>query len=230
VAGASKEGPELRSIGGSRQVFQLKLIARQSVNRGGDVFSLAPLALALLVNLALQHQQPTCDLAAPPPGMHYICANPNSCDCRLVADDTSGEESQNASPIPVSNASSCTADKVKYFVAPDYPPRALHAAKQGTVIATLAINPSGDVDEVKIHSGDPLLDGSVIETLKMWKFVTSGAAQSVDVSVTFAFAGDTVTKPVASTVSGSSPLNLVITASPLMSRRARHHRRAGSPR
>jgi TonB family protein len=210
--------------------FQLENIARLSVNQGGDVFSLASLALAFLAGLALQHQQPACDLAAPPPGMHYVCANPTSCDCRLVADDPTGDEPQNASPIPVPHASSCAADKVKYFVAPDYPPRALQAAKQGTVIATLAINPAGDVDEVKIHSGDPLLDGSVKETLKMWKFVTSGAAQSVDVSVTFAIAEDTVTKPVPTTVSGSSPLNLVITGSPLMSRRARHHRRAGSPR
>ncbi|HEY4816537.1 MAG TPA: energy transducer TonB [Candidatus Acidoferrum sp.] len=193
------------------------------------MFSLAPLVLALLAGLALHHQQPTCDLAAPPPGMHYVCANPNSCDCQLVADNPSGDESQNASPIPVPHASSCAADKVKYFVAPDYPRRALQAAKQGTVIATLAINPAGDVDEVKIHSGDPLLDGSVIETLKKWKFLTSGAAQTVDVSVTFALAGDTVTKP-ATTVSGSSPLNLVITAGPLMSRRAGNHRRAGSPR
>jgi TonB family protein len=193
------------------------------------VFSLAPLALAFLAGLALQQQQPACDLAAPPPGMHYVCANPNSCDCQLVADDPSGDESQNASPIPVPHASSCAADKVKYFVAPDYPPRALQAAKQGTVIATLAINPAGDVDEVKIHSGDPLLDGPVIETLKKWKFVTSGAAQTVDVSVTFALAGHTVTKP-AATVSGSSPLNLVITAGPLMSRRGRHHKGARSQR
>lgn len=191
------------------------------------MFSLAPFALAVIASLPTQSQQPSCDLAAPPPGMHYVCAKTNSCDCRLVADDPSGDEPQNVSPNPVRHASSCIADKVKYFVAPNYPRQALRAAKQGTVLATLTVDPRGDVDEVKVQSGDPLLGESVIETLKKWKFVTSSSAQSVDISITFALAGDTVTKPVAATVSGSSPLNLVITASPLMSR-ARHHGRAGS--
>jgi TonB family protein len=193
------------------------------------VFNLAPLALALLTGLALPHQQPSCDLAGPPPGMHYVCAKTNSCDCQLVADDPDGDEPQNASPIPAPRSSSCSADKVKYFVAPDYPRQALREAKQGTVVATLTIDSRGDVNEVKVRSGDPLLRGSVIETLKKWKFATSGAAQSIDVSVTFALGGDTVTKHVGATVSGSSPLNLVITATPLTSRGAHHHGRVGNP-
>ncbi len=194
------------------------------------MFSLASLALAFLVGLAFPHQRPDCDLAAPPPGMHYVCANPNSCDCRLVADDSKSDEPQNAPPTEAAHTSSCDTDKVKYFVAPYYPLRALRASKQGTVIATLAIDPAGDVDEIKIRSGDPLLDGPVIETLKKWKFVANSAAQSVEASVTFALAGDPVTKPVAISVSGSSPLNLVITASPLASRRAHHHMGHGSPK
>lgn len=193
------------------------------------MFRILPLALTFLAALTLQQQQPACDLAAPPPGMHYVCANTDSCDCRLVADNPGGDP-QNASPVPAPRAPSCTADKVKYFVAPGYPAQALQAAKQGTVIATLSISPAGDAKEVKIHSGDPLLDGPVMETLKKWKFATSSAAQTVDVSITFALAGDTVAKPVTVTVSGNSPLNLVITASPVVSRNARHDRRTGSPR
>ena len=188
------------------------------------MFNLAPPALAFLAALALSHQQPTCNLAAPPAGMHYVCAKTNSCDCRLVADDAGGDEPQNASPALVPHASSCPAEKVKYFVAPDYPSRALQAAKQGTVVARLTVNAAGDVDEVKIRSGDPLLGASVVETLKKWKFLAGTAAQIVEVSITFALAGDAATEPVAATVSGSSPLNLVITASPLMSGRARHHK------
>jgi TonB family protein len=187
------------------------------------MFKFAPLALAFLTGLALPHQQPSCDLAGPPPGMHYVCAKTNPCNCRLVGDDREGDEPQNAPPTPVPHASSCGADKVKYFVVPGYPVRALQAAKQGTVIATLATNPAGDVNEVKIRSGDPLLRGSVIETLKKWKFETGSAAQTIDVSITFTLAEDAGIKPVV-TVSGSSPLNLIIATSPLISRRARHRR------
>jgi TonB family protein len=111
-------------------------------------------------------------------------------------------------------------------VAPDYPPLARQAGKQGTVIAWLAIDPAGNIDEVKIPSGDPLLAGPVIQILKNWKFAPTGATQTASVSVTFALAGHPVTKPVAATVSGSSPLNLVITTSPVMPRRAHNHERA----
>lgn len=196
------------------------------------MFSLAPLALAFLSGLAFQHQQPICDHAVPPPGMHYVCAKENSCDCRLVADEPSSKDKQpqNGSPIPEPDESLCNAGNVKYFVVPDYPLLARRTGKQGTVIARLAINAAGDVDEVKIQSGDPLLTGPATPTLKKWKFASTGAAQSASVSVTFALAGNPVSKPVTPTVSGSSLLNLVITANPVIPRRARNHERAGSPR
>jgi TonB family protein len=197
------------------------------------MFRLTPLALALCASLALQHQQPICDHAAPPPGMHYICANQNSCDCRLVADEprNGDEQSEYRPPVPAPDSSPCHAGNVRYFVAPDYPPLARQAGKQGTVIARLAIDPAGNIDEVKIPSGDPLLTGPVIQILKNWKFAPTGATQTASVSVTFALASHPVTKPVAATVSGSSPLNLVITTSPVMPRRAHNHERAaGNPR
>jgi TonB family protein len=164
--------------------------------------------------------------------MHYVCAKQNSCDCRLVADepDNGDEQSEKGPPIPAPDLSSCNSGNVKYFVAPDYPLPARQAAKQGTVIARLAINPAGDVDEVEIQSGDPLLTGPVIKTLKNWKFAPTGATQTASVSVTFALAGNSVTKPAATTVSGSSPLNLVITAYPVIPRRGHNHERTGSPR
>jgi TonB family protein len=187
--------------------------------------------LAFFAGLGPQHQQPTCDHAAPPEGMHYVCANQDSCDCRIVADaPSSGDESEKGSRIPVPDLSPCNSGDVKYFVAPDYPLPARQAAKQGTVIARLGINSAGDVNEVIIQSGDPLLTGPVIQTLKNWKFAPTGATQTASVSVTFALAGNSVTKPAATTVSGSSPLNLVITANPVMPRRAHNHERTGSAR
>lgn len=186
------------------------------------MFSLGPLALAFFAGLTLLHQQPDCDHAAPPPGMHYVCAKERSCDCRLVADEPGDgdEHSENGSPIRLPGKSGCNAGNVKYFVVPDYPLLAWQAGKQGTVIARLAVNADGDVDEVKIQSGDPLLAGPATQTLKKWKFASTGAVQSASVSVTFALAGNPLTKPGTPTVSGSSPLNLVITANPVVLKRA----------
>lgn len=196
------------------------------------MLKLAPLALTFFTIIYIHHQQSICDHAAPPPGMHYVCANQNSCDCRLVADEprNGDEQSEYGPPVPAPDSSPCHAGNVRYFVAPDYPLLASQAGKQGTVVARLAIDPAGNIDEVKIPSGDPLLAGPVIQSLKNWKFVPTGATQTASVSVTFALAGYPVTKPVAATVSGSSPLNLVITTSPVMPRRAHNHERAGNPR
>lgn len=55
-------------------------------------------------------------------------------------------------------------------VAPIYPPLARQARIQGTVVLKIIINKSGDVGNIQLFSGHPLLAPSAIEAVKQWKY------------------------------------------------------------
>lgn len=174
------------------------------------------LIVSLFLSVAFQVHPPTCDHAAPPEGMHYVCENGNSCNCHLepVERDHGFDENKDKNKLlHTTPRTSCKASRVRYFVAPAYPTRARQAGKQGTVTALLTTNPAGAVNQVKIQAGDPLLLGTVTETLKKWRFISTGAIQTVEVLITFALNGTPGSRMV-TTVSGSSPVNLVVTANP----------------
>src|SRR4051812_16610605 len=47
--------------------------------------------LCLAQNPALSHRMgAACEHAAPPEGMHWVCSNPEICDCRLDRDASDG--------------------------------------------------------------------------------------------------------------------------------------------
>jgi TonB family protein len=165
------------------------------------------LTVIVLVCAGFQIQKRTCDHAAPPEGMRYVCAPQNPCDCRLEKDSSEDE----GSPAAIEP---CSADKVKYFVAPAYPETARKAGKQGMVTALLAVENPG-IAQVKIESGDPALTGAVQTALQKWHFAPSAAGQTLTATFTFALAGNP-TEHISTTVSGASPLKLVISASPLL--------------
>jgi TonB family protein len=173
------------------------------------MFRFLSLTLIVLVCAGFQIQKRTCDHPAPPEGMHYACAPQNPCDCRLEKDAAEEE----ASPAPPAAIEPCSADKVRYFVAPAYPETARKAGKQGMVTALLAVENPG-IAQVKIESGDPAFTGAVQTALQKWRFAPSAAGQTLTATVTFALAGNP-TEHISTTVSGSSPLNLVISAPPV---------------
>jgi hypothetical protein len=80
------------------------------------------------------------------------------------------------------------------------------------VTAQLIVDASG-TPRVTVDSGDAAFKDSVESALRKWRFAPATPSRTLTVTLTFALAGDP-TEPVNTTVSGSSPLNLVIAATP----------------
>src|SRR5438270_10114773 len=158
------------------------------------------LTLIVLVCAGFQIQKRSCDHPAPPEGMHYVCAPQNPCVCRL--DKASSEDE--GSPDSPAAIEPCSADKVKYFVAPAYPETARKAGKQGTVTALLTVENRG-IAQVKIESGDPAFTAAVQTAIHKWRFAPSATGQTLTATFTFALAGNP-TEHISTTVSGASPL------------------------
>jgi len=175
------------------------------------MFNLLSVVLVLFAPLAPQLQRRTCDHAIPPEGMHYVCARADSCDCHLEKDEPESDETA-GKPSRMPIVEPCTSSTLRYFVAPDYPETARRSRKQGVVRAHLTVDASGTA-AIKIDSGDPVLADQVATTLKKWKFAPADPPQTLAVTFTFALAGDP-TENAVTTVSGSSPLDLVVTVSP----------------
>jgi len=75
-------------------------------------------------------------------------------------------------------------------VAPDYPPLARQARIQGTVVLKVQINKSGDVVNLQLVSGHPMLAPAAIEAVKKWKYMPyllNGEPVEVETSVTVNF-------------------------------------------
>jgi TonB family protein len=168
------------------------------------------LTFAVLGTSAAQVGKRTCDHAAPPEGMQYVCSPKDSCDCRL--EKISSESGSTDGTPAVPDTAPCAAATLKYFVAPAYPPAARVARKQGTVSARLSVGATG-IAEVKIESGDPQLAESVTSALNKWRFASAEQPRTISATFTFAIAGD-ATDAMRTTVAGSSPFNLVISVSP----------------
>jgi TonB family protein len=173
------------------------------------MLKLLSLTLIVLVSSGFQIQKRTCDHPAPPEGMHYVCAPQNPCDCRLARDSSEDD----GSPTAPAASEPCSAANVKYFVAPAYPETARKAGKQATVTAQLTVDNSG-IAQVKIESGDPIFAEAVQAALRKWRFAPSAAGQTLTATFTFALAGNPA-EHITTTVSGGSPLNLVISAPPV---------------
>ena len=79
--------------------------------------------------------------------------------------------------------------------APAYPPRAREARIQGAVITQVTISKAGDVENVQILSGDPILAPAAMEAIKQWKYrpyLLNGEPWDVEttVRVKFTLAGN----------------------------------------
>jgi TonB family protein len=178
---------------------------------GGEMLKLYGFTMVLLASFPFQIQNRTCDHAAPPAGMHYVCEPKNTCNCHLEKNPGENEEpSTDADAVPATEP--CADADLKFFVAPAYPPAARHARKQGTVTAKLLVEGSGGA-QVTIESGDPVFAEAITGALKKWRFASRAQSKTLNATFTFALAGDP-SEPMNTTISGSSPLNLVIAATP----------------
>jgi TonB family protein len=91
-------------------------------------------------------------------------------------------------------------------VAPVYPPLAKQARIQGAVVLKVRINKSGDVTDIQLYSGHPMLAPAAIEAVKQWKYrpyLLNGEAVDVETDVTVNFT--LADKPAAEGVAGDTP-------------------------
>jgi protein TonB len=73
---------------------------------------------------------------------------------------------------------------------PDYPPIAKQLKIVGHVQVEVTIDPEGNVENVKVVSGNAMLTQAVLVTVKKWKFTPftqDGAATKAIASLDFAF-------------------------------------------
>ena len=95
-----------------------------------------------------------------------------------------------AVPQHVQVTGSVMADHLVKKVAPAYPPLARQARIQGEVILKAHISKSGDVENLQLVSGHPMLAPAAIEAVKQWKYIPyvfNGEPVKVETSVTVNF-------------------------------------------
>jgi len=98
--------------------------------------------------------------------------------------------SQGASPQSVTVGQSVMAGQIVAKVAPIYPPLARQARIQGTVVLKVRISKSGDVANLQLFSGHPMLAPAAIEAVKQWKYkpyLVNGDPVEVATTVTVNF-------------------------------------------
>src|SRR5579871_464825 len=77
---------------------------------------------------------------------------------------------QEAPPAPTELSPDSVQALLLKKVPPSYPPLARQAGIQGTVILQIVINKAGDVRDVQLYSGHPLLAPAAIDAVKQWKY------------------------------------------------------------
>jgi TonB family protein len=118
--------------------------------------------------------------------------------------------SQDATPQRVLVSQGIMSGQILTKVAPVYPPLAKQARIQGTVLLQVDINTSGDVVNIQLVSGHPMLAPAAIEAVKQWKYtpyLLNGEPVNVEtqVVVNFTLAGKAPAEGVAGDAAGGAP-------------------------
>jgi len=96
---------------------------------------------------------------------------------------------QKLAPIVVSG--NVQASRLIRRVEPAYPPLARHAGVQGIVLLRVEVDEKGNVVQIEVVRGHPLLVNAAVEAVKQWKYrptLVNGGAVPVIVTVTVRFA------------------------------------------
>jgi TonB family protein len=91
---------------------------------------------------------------------------------------------------PIRVGTNVQASKLIHRVEPVYPAEALAARVAGTVILQVEVSAAGDVSDVKVLRGHPLLDSAAIEAVKQWRYsstLLNGVPVPVMATVTVMF-------------------------------------------
>ena len=98
---------------------------------------------------------------------------------------------QDASPTPLDVPSATEGGYLIKKVAPVYPPLARQARIQGTVMLRVVIDKAGDVANIQLISGHPMLAPAAMEAVKQWKYqpyLVDGKPVEVETKVQVNFA------------------------------------------
>ena len=90
--------------------------------------------------------------------------------------------------VPVT--STIEAAKLISRVQPVYPPLAIQARIQGNVVLHAIIGREGDVSELQVLSGHPLLVNAAVEAVRQWRYsptLLNGQAVEVETTITVSF-------------------------------------------
>jgi|HubBroStandDraft_5_1064220.scaffolds.fasta_scaffold50876_2 TonB family protein len=97
---------------------------------------------------------------------------------------------QEAAPQSIAVDKTQMASQMIKKVSPVYPPLARQARIQGQVVLKVEITKSGDVENIQLVSGHPMLAPSAIEAVKQWKYrpyLVNGEPVNVQTEVTVNF-------------------------------------------
>ncbi len=91
-----------------------------------------------------------------------------------------------ARPLRVRVSSGVSSGMLAKKVAPEYPPDARAAGVQGTVVLQANIDKEGNVSNLLLVSGDPMLAPAAIDAVKQWKYkpyLLNGEAVEVETTI-----------------------------------------------
>jgi protein TonB len=89
------------------------------------------------------------------------------------AGPTAGQEqtgSQPKAPVLVQLSAEAAQSLIVSGVQPQYPKKARKKRIEGQVLLKILISPKGDVRDIAVESGDPLLASAAINAVKQWKY------------------------------------------------------------
>jgi len=108
----------------------------------------------------------------------------------IISSRPGAGQSSSGIPLRVRVSSGVSQGLLLKRVQPDYPEAARQGRIEGTVTLKTMIDSNGDVEEVSVISGHPLLVPAAVEAVKQWKYkpyLLNGQPVRVETSVTVAF-------------------------------------------
>jgi len=96
----------------------------------------------------------------------------------------------NSAPLPVLVSQGVSKGLVTKKVPPQYPETALQGQVQGQVVLSAVIDKKGDVEELTLVSGHPILAPAALEAVKQWKYepyLLNGQPVKIETQITVVF-------------------------------------------
>jgi protein TonB len=108
----------------------------------------------------------------------------------VLATVASTQQGPAPKPLRVRVSSGVADGLLIHKVNPEYPSEARAQHVQGDVVLQAVIDKSGNISEIKVVSGDPLLTGAAVKAIKQWKyrpFLLNGEPVEVETTIPIKF-------------------------------------------